>query len=452
VSGSYTHTYEGQPRREWSVLAQHTRNRNNQDFSLDQFNNQGAGMGPETGVDYREQSLNLSRNLETTLQSDYAHPFSPTALLETGVKGILRDVSSNYTINVDPTGTGELVRSEARSNVFDYSQNVLSAYGSYSFSLSKKLSTKLGARLEKTDITGRFMQGEESRFIQSYNNVLPNLSLSLQPGKPGETVRLAYSRRIQRPQIFFLNPFVNRTDSLNISYGNPRLNPEFTDSYELNYTTFVKGTVLNATAYVRRTGNAIETYRFIDERGVNNQTFRNIGRNATYGMSLFGSVKPVPKWDLSGNLNFYYVTLRSPSLNLSNNGLMYNFNLNSSYKFEKGLSIQGFGGINSPRVQLQGRQAAWTFYSVGVRKTLLKEKADLTLSADNFLQATRNLKTRLETPQFTQESNNYIYLRGVRLAFNYRFGKVTTQPQKRRRGIQNDDVKQGEGGNGQGQQ
>jgi hypothetical protein len=173
----------------------------------------------------------------------------------------------------------------------------------------------------------------------------------------------------------------------------------------------------------------------------------------------------VSKWDLSGNLNFYYVTLRSPALDLTstalrNSGLMYNMNINSSYKFAKadeesatpmlrGLAVQFFGGLNSARVQLQGKQAAWTFYSMGVRKSMLKDKADLTLNADNFLRATRNLNTILETPQFTQESNNYIYLRGVRLAFNYRFGNVSTQPPKRRRGIQNDDTKQGEGGNGQ---
>ncbi|WBO83563.1 outer membrane beta-barrel family protein [Hymenobacter yonginensis] len=457
ASGSYTRTFEGQPKREWSVLGQHTRNRNTQHYDLDQF----PGRATEGERTYREGSDNLSRNLETTLQTDYTHPFSETATLEAGAKGILRRVSSQYDVQIDPTGNSPLVRSAARSNTFDYDQNVLAAYATYGFSLSKKLTSRLGARLERTDITGRFTQGEASRFTQNYTSLLPNVSLSYQPGKPGQTVRLAYSQRIQRPQIFYLNPFINASDSLNISYGNPRLNPEFTDSYELNYTTFVKGVVLNGSVYTRRTGNAIETVRFVDEQGVQNQTFRNIGRNATYGASLFGSFKPVPLWDLSGNLNFYYVSLNSPALDVTstafrNSGLMYSININSSYKFAKagddtatpwrrGLSIQVNAGLNSPRIQLQGQQRAWAFYSMGLRKSLLQDKADLTLNADNFLQATRNLNTILETPQFTQESNNYIYLRGVRLAFNYRFGKVSTQAPKRRKGIQNDDAKQGEG-------
>ncbi|WP_165370507.1 outer membrane beta-barrel family protein [Hymenobacter persicinus] len=457
VSGSYTRTFE-QKRREWSVLAQHTRNRNNQDYSLDQY--PGKGIGAEAAREYREQSLNLSRNLETTLQTDYVHPFSETATLETGAKAILRRVSSDYTVQTDPTGQGELVRSAARSNNFRYDQDVLAAYGSYGFSLSKKVSSKLGARVEQTLIDGSFRQGQESNVDQSYTSVLPNVSLSYQPGnpkKPGQSLRAAYSTRIQRPQIFYLNPFVNATDSLNISYGNPDLKPELTHSFELNYTTFIKGSVLNLSAYTRRTGNAIENYRFIDSLGVNNQTFRNIGRNATYGMSVFGSVKPVPKWDVSGTLNVYYVSLKSPSQDLrrpgsiTNSGMMYSLNVNSGYKFEKGLSLQFFGGLNSRRIQLQGTQAAWTFYSLGLRQNLLKDKADLTLNADNFLRATRNLKSTLDTDQFRQVSNNYIYMRGVRLAFNYRFGKVSTQPQRPKRSIRNDDAKQGEGGGQQGQ-
>jgi hypothetical protein len=178
-------------------------------------------------------------------------------------------------------------------------------------------------------------------------------------------------------------------------------------------------------------------------------------------MSVYGSVKPVPKWSVSGNVNVYYVSLESPALTLgdgsvntsaySNDGVMYNLNLNSSYKFEKGLSVQFYGGLNSPRIQLQGKQAAWSYYSMGVQKKFLKEKADLTLSADNFLQATRNLSTTFDTEQFRQDANFYIYLRSVRLAFNYRFGKATNQPQRLKRSIRNDDTKQGESG-GQGQQ
>ncbi|WP_019946248.1 TonB-dependent receptor domain-containing protein [Hymenobacter aerophilus] len=458
INGGYTRTFDGQKGREWSVLGQHTRNRNVQDYNLDQFR---GNTTANEAKDYREASNNLSRNLETTLQTDYAQPFSATNSLEAGAKAILRRVSSVYDVANSPSLTViDPVFNPARSNQFDYDQDVLAGYASYGFATSKKLSFKLGARVENTRVKGRFEErqgsaGELEGVSQNYTDVLPNLSLNFQPKnekKPGESVRLAYSRRIQRPQIFYLNPFRNTSDTLNVSFGNPELRPELTDSYELNYTTFVKGSVLNFSAYVRRTGNAIESYRYVDTLGINNQTFRNIGRNATYGGSVFGSVKPLKDWSVSGNVNVYYVSLKSAGLGFNNSGVQYNLNLNSSYKFNKDLSLQFYGGLNSPRVQLQGKQAAWTYYSLGLRKSLLKDKADLTLNADNFFSSTRNLRSTLETDQFRQESNNYLYLRGVRLAFNYRFGKVTNQPPKRRRGIQNDDTKSGGDGQQGGQQ
>ncbi|WP_262922964.1 TonB-dependent receptor [Hymenobacter cellulosilyticus] len=150
LSGSYTRTFE-QKRREWSVLAQHTRNRNEQDYELNQY----PGRNEAGAVQYREQSDNLARNLETTLQTDYAHPFSETALLETGAKAILRRVSSDY----DVYDQVALNFNPARSNLFNYNQDVVSAYGTYGFSASKKLSFKVGARVENTRVRGTLSPG-----------------------------------------------------------------------------------------------------------------------------------------------------------------------------------------------------------------------------------------------------------------------------------------------------
>jgi len=453
LSGSYTRTF-AQKRQEWSTLAQHTRSFTTQGYDLGQYTDQGGGLIRDNGVDYREHSRNQARNLETTLQTDYTQPFSETSTLEVGAKLILRRVGSAYAVALDPLGSGPLVPNAPRSNDFAYVQDVLAAYLTYGFNLTPKLSTRLGLRTEHTRLAGQFAQQYPGggEVAQQYTSVLPNLSVSYQPGnsrQPGQTLRLAYARRIQRPLLYYLNPFVNAADSLNISYGNPQLRPELTDSYELTYTTLVKGAALNASAYARHTVNAIETYRFLDTEGVNNQTYRNIGRNAVVGLSLYGSVKPVPQWDLGGTVNLYFVSLASPALGLTRTGLLYSLSVNSGYKLGHGLSFQFFGSFNSPRVQLQGTQATWAFYSLGLRKNLFKDKADLTLNADNFLTATRDLRTELTTDQFNQVSNNYVYLRGVRVAFGFRFGKVSAQPAKRSRRIQNDDAKQSDSGQSQ---
>ncbi|MBJ6108827.1 TonB-dependent receptor [Hymenobacter sp. BT523] len=444
VNGTYTRTFEGQPRREWSLLAQHSRNRNLQPYSLNQYENQFTATGLPN---YRESSDNLSRNLETTLQTDYTHPIGDKRSVEVGGKAILRQVLSDYQIQTATGTDAPFVIDQQRSNVFDYDQNVAAVYGTYGFPLGKKLNARVGTRLERTDIVGRFQQNDITRFTSGYTSLLPNASISY-TRKPGNTLRLAYSKRIQRPNIYYLNPYENRVDKFNISKGDPTLDPEFTDSYELNYSTFVKGSVLNFSLFARQTNNAIESVR--SRSGETTlTTYANVARNHTYGASVFGSFKPTPKWELSGSTSFNYVVLRSGYLNTTNEGLMYNLNLNSTYKFTKTLSAQFYGGISSSRVQLQGRAAAWNYYSMGIKKTILKEKGDLTLNADNFLTDRRDLNSTVSTPLFNLEQHNYIALRGIRLAFGYRFGKIENAPPKPRRSIRNDDQKAGETQGGQ---
>ncbi|WP_310394369.1 TonB-dependent receptor domain-containing protein [Hymenobacter sp.] len=439
VNGTYTRTFEGQPRREWSVLGQHSRNRNLQPYALNQFDNQFTAAGLPN---YRESSDNLSRNLETTLQTDYTHPIGEKRSVEIGAKTILRRVLSDYQIDTLRGENGTFLTDFQRSNRFDYDQNVAAAYATYGFPLGAKVSSRLGTRLERTDIVGRFEQNDITRFTNGYTSLLPNASVSY-ARKPGNTLRLAYSRRIQRPLIFYLNPYENRVDKFNVSRGNPQLDPEFTDSYELNYSTFVKGSVLNFSLFTRQTNNAIEAVR-TQRLDTTVTSYANIARNRSYGGSVFGSFKPTTKWEVSGSSTFTYVFLRSGFLNTTNQGLIFNINANSTYKFTKALSAQFFGGINSSRVLLQGRAAAWNWYSLGFKKTILKEKGDITLNADNFLRARRDLSSNVNTPFFALEQHNYIALRGIRLAFGYRFGKIENAPPKQRRSIRNDDTKAGE--------
>ena len=444
VNGTYTRTFEGKPRREWSVLALHSRNRNLQPYALNQYENQFTATGLPN---YRESSDNLSRNLETTLQTDYTHPIGDKRSVEVGGKAILRRVLSDYQIQTATGTDGPFVVDPRRSNRFDYDQNVAAAYGTYGFPLGAKVNARLGTRLERTDVVGRFQQNNVTRFASGYTSLLPNASVSY-TRKPGNSLRLAYSRRIQRPNIYYLNPYENRVDKFNVSRGNPALDPEFTDSYELNYSTFVKGSVLNFSLFTRQTNNAIEAVR-TQRLDTTVTSYANIARNRSYGASVFGSFKPTPKWEVSGSTSFTYVVLRSGFLNTTNEGLMFNLNANTTYKFTKTLSAQAFGGINSSRIQLQGRAAAWNWYSLGIKKTILKDKGDLTLNADNFLTDRRDLNSFVNTPFFNLEQHNYIALRGIRLAFGYRFGKIEVAPPKQRRSIRNDDTKAGETQGGQ---
>jgi len=448
LNAGYTRTFgEKQPRREWSVLAQHTQNRNDTDYSLDQYHAGDVGQGP---LEYRERSFNRSRNLETTLQTDYTHPLPDSSTIEMGAKTIRRQVNSDYSLDslrlsVQP----DFARSPRRSNAFDYHQNVLAAYATYNFSAGKKYAFSTGARLEHTAIQGEF-QGQDGKFENSYLNVLPNLSATRTLKKPGQTLRLSYSRRIQRPQIYYLNPYVNQIAANAISFGNPSLRPETTDALELSYGTFGEKSSLNASAFVRRTGNAIdEVNRYNDVLGRTETTFANIATNSSYGISLYGSLKPTKSLDMSSNLEPTYTRIYSAALQRTSSRLNAYLNLNTSYRFAKVYTAQVFGGVWTGDVQLQTRNSGGYWYSVGMKRLFLNEKADVTINSSNFLTPGLTYRNTTSTAQFNTANSFYQYRRSVRISFNYRFGKIDASGQRQRRSIQNDDTKGGGSKGGQ---
>jgi ferric enterobactin receptor len=365
-------------------------------------------------------------------------------MLETGAKAILRQVNSNYSLDtLLQARQVDFAHNPRRSNMFDYQQNVLAIYSIYNLAVGKKNALSLGTCIEQTAILGEF-SGVQSGFSNSYFNVLPSVSATRTLKEPGHTLRLSFWRRIQRPNIYYLNPYVNQSSLNNVYYGNPTLSPELTNSYELAYSTFGKKTSLNASACVRYTGNSIERYNlYNDVLARTESTYSNLATNATYGVSLYGSLKPTNTVNVSSNLTLTYNHLASVALDRTTSQLSLNMSLNSSWKISKLYTLQGFGGFDTAGVQLQSRYSGHGYYSLALKPMLLQDKADLTLNASDFLQPGREFRSVTTTDQFTSTSISYQYQLAVRLSFNYRFGKLNSNGGRQRRAICNDDSKDG---------
>ncbi|MDO7853619.1 TonB-dependent receptor domain-containing protein [Hymenobacter convexus] len=439
LTGTYTRTF-AQARREWSVLGQVARNVGANNYDLSQFPNSDVALDLSR-TDYRERSENRTPATEYTAQTDFVQPFGEKKTLEFGLKSIWRRTGAVGTVDgFTPGRTADFVRLPDRSTDFDYDQDVQAAYGTYSFSAGKKLNLSLGSRLERTALAGNF-RTTESSFSRSYLTFLPN-GFAQYALSDMSSLRLAYSRRITRPYIYYLNPFVNRQDTLNISSGNPNLDPEITDSYELSYNTNGKAGSLNVSGSVRRTGNAIESVRTpTGSPGVTAETFANVASNVFYQLNFYGSFKPMPKWDVSGGPDVSYIVRRSPSLGIQRSGFAASLNLNTSYKLPKNYTVQafGYGALAGP--ELQGKGLGYLFYSLGAKKTFLKDKADLTVNVSNPFNSYTVFGNTLSTPAFEERSEYRAYQRSFRVSFGYRFGQE--QQGKRRKSISNDDVKGG---------
>ena len=440
LTGTYTKTY-ALARKEWSVLGQYAINNGTFGYDFDQYLNSYTNL--ETSrADYRERSRGRTPGSEITFQTDLVQPFGDKQTLETGLKSIWRRTGSVATVDSLKLGQAVFAPIARRATDFSYNQDVQAGYATYTNKLSKKLTLSLGSRLERTVLAATFRTTNSDIPARSYLSLLPNGNAQY-AFSDNNSLRAAYSRRITRPYIDYLNPFVDRSDPKNLVFGNPALDPELTDSYELAFNTNGKAGSLNIAASVRRTGNAIESIRLgPDAEGITRQTFANVATNAFYQLNFYGSAKPAKGWDISGGPDVQYIVRRSPTLGIERRGVTANLNLNTSYRLPKNFTLQGFLVASLPSPDLQGRGSANLYYQLGAKKTFLKDKADVVLNIAAPFNNYWRYRNTVDTPAFRETNQSYSYQRCFRFSFNYRFGQAK-QGGRQRKSVSNDDVKSG---------
>jgi ferric enterobactin receptor len=437
MNAGYSRKFKDNPKRSLDILAQYAINNTNSEYELSSVE-EGA-----TDANYREQNSNQSSNKEFTIQADYVHPLKKAGQkIETGLKFINRDIESDYELKYwIPSNGSAFVTDPRRTNRLEYAQQVMAAYGQFAANLSKPLSLVVGARYEFTNIDGH-QQEVGSGFQTQFNNLLPNISLGYTL-KNFSKLKLAYNMRIERPSINFVNPFINYSDQFNLSQGNPALVPENTHNVELGYSTFYKTTSLNISTFYRHTGNAIENVTTVGSDNVSRTTFQNIAKNNTIGFDVFLGGNLFGKWMINLNGSAYYKMLNSPSLNISNSGWQYSGNVYSSFKLSERFSIAGYGMYNGTRIQLQGSQNSWFYYFLGLQATVLKGKGTVTLAGENFFHPEIKMTTRYNYQNADYTMVNTYYGRGLRLTFNWSFGKMQFLEKKK---VKNDDLKKADDG------
>lgn len=426
--------------QELSISTQYSRNNRTNDFDADIYSLNNTQLRELLGA---QGNNNSSHNQESTVQVDYQTPVKDNQMLEIGGKGIFRQVVSNF----DYYNTIETPQPASNLN---YDQNVAAGYLSYTYTTKSKFTIKAGTRYEYTSIDAT--QGESGDLkLPAYGNLVPSINLSQTFGK-GQTIKLAYNRRLQRPGIQFLNPNRNAANPQNITVGNPNLQPELTDQVELGTSFFKNSMYINVSTFARFTNSSIESIRTTDDEGVITTTYGNIGSKKNYGANVFGNVTFFKRWQLGGGFDFYYADLSNnspdPALQNSNSGFVLSGRFRTSLTIKNGWGLQAGGFMRGRDVQLQGTQAGFRMYDLGVRKDFANKRGSIGFGMENFLAPSFKMKTSLESRTFTQNNTNYLFNRGFRVNFSYRFGKMTFVEQKsrRRKSVNNDDQKSDGGG------
>jgi len=395
---------------------------------------------PVDSLFYGTYNSNPGKQKEREIAVDYSQPIKEDIKLGVGGKINHRDIISNATVFGYQTTPKIYQYDTALSNNLNYKQDVYALYGELSFPVAKLFDTKIGGRYERTEIDAFYSNAQQQVGKHGYNTFVPSIFFSKKLGDD-QSIRLSYSKRIERPDYFDLNPFINTADPKNISAGNPYLQPEIGHRYELSYNkNFASAGSFMVSLFYRTNDHDIQPFivyypslKVGDSLYTNVavSTRQNIGTENNMGLNAYVDLHMNEKLSIRSNLAFFErhtVNVLNPGYNI--NSFNYRINMNASYQFNKNLAGEFFGNFNSARNEAQGKYPSFTNYSFAFRKQIWKKKGSIAFTANNPLKQYVDQKTELFGPNFTVNNVRHVPYRSFGINFTWKFGRLEFKKEK----------------------
>lgn len=383
-----------------------------------------------------QKSNNPGTDNETSVSIDYAQPVSKNFLIETGVKYSDQNLSSLANVSIFLPSTDQYTGDPLQSYNLKYDMKVYAGYLSANFKLFNFLDIKSGARYEATEVKIDY----PNTSIPSYGTFVPTVVFSHNFDK-SKTLKLAYSKRIERPEYRELNPFINLSDPYNISTGNLFLKPEIGNNFELGYnTSFKKGGNIYFSLIERiNTQDKKQLTTFYPSYLIGDSTYNNvsvttnenIGEEYNSGISVSGSYPITSKLNLRGNLmiTHRYQVTHLPMGNLST-GIRTRLNLNATYQLPKDLVLELFGFYSSAARSLQGKTPQFFIYTFAFRKLFWDKNGSIGFTATNLFSKYVSQVSTTTTDNSISEYVRHVPLRSFGVSFTYKFGKLEFNKKK----------------------
>ena len=359
-----------------------------------------------------------SRDIESSkdifFQSDYTLPVFEKSRLEMGVKGEIRRINSDYKVWLN-----EIIV-DGFDNVLHYDENIYGVYFQYG-NRENKFQYSLGLRVEHSDTKST---DRENVFFnhKKYTDLFPTVHLTYK-FTDNNSLQLSYSKRITRPRFWQLNPFGGIADKNNIRYGNPDLNPMYTNSLELGNLMKIGKLTITPSVYYQHSTNIFEMITYKDSNDIIITKPINLGSEKRFGAELITSYSPYKWWRLSGEINYYSFdqkgNFNGVSYDSKNNS--WSTRLNSTVKLY-GFSMQTTFNHLAERVGGQTTRKALNWLDLGLSKDLLKDKMTMTVNVSNILNS-RVVDRFVKGSNYTIESSRDSSQRRINLTLVYRFNR-----------------------------
>ena len=381
-------------------------------------------------------SENKDKTLNHIFQVDYTMPLGTGQTLSLGGKLQLHDATSDSKYYL------ENVYNPSASSEYEYKNSILAGYGEYAGNFGK-FGAKAGLRYEYTWQDVEYHLGNGEDFKTSYGNLVPTASLQYNLGT-GSNLGLTYNMRISRPGISYLNPYVDQTNPIAISYGNPDLDVEKNHNLSLVYNMFTSKLMVNLNLHHNFVDNAISQYSFYDNNNILNTTYGNVVQRHQTGLSAYVNYLLTKNTRLFVNGSINYTDLRSDVLDQSNSGWTANAMIGLQQTLPWDLKLSAFAITSTKNYTLQGWSGGFNMLTASLSKSLLKDK--LTIGVQGILGLNRGGKLNIESEtrgkDFISHTNIKVPIYGVTFTVSYTFGNSKMMSKQHTSRVQSDFIEQ----------
>lgn len=412
---SYERTFDDK-RRSFKFAASQSYTNQFKTQNIDIFRNVNAV--PEAAADDRERAIIDEKRFNYVFQADYIHPLSENVTVEAGLKSNIRNFTYDFDFSRFSEADEVFLDDPAVSNEFDYQDRIHAAYMVLSRT-SAKWDVTAGLRGEYTDFnTFLYNTGEANE--QRYFNLFPSVQTLYKFAKR-HGAKFTYSRRIDRPTAWRLNPFPDVTDSLSVRRGNPNLQPELINSLELGHIYEGSKWSLTTNFFYRQVDGKLD-YISIVEDGITYSQPANLNSAQSYGVELIGIADLYDWWNVAGSVTGFNIRVDGSNLSdeFTNNGWAYNTKLTSEFKLPLELNLQCVFNYESAEIEAQGRDLEVYYLDVNLQRSFFENRASLSLSAQDVFDTRRfagNSLTNTFSQEFYRKRETRILLLSARYSF-----------------------------------
>jgi ferric enterobactin receptor len=372
-----------------------------------------------------ERSINDEYEKQLLFQVDYTQPFGKGGKFEAGLRSSSRDMENDYVV-ARKNAEGAFIPLAGLDNIFLYDENIHAAYGILA-KKGSKISYQAGLRAEWTDVKTTLKETNEVN-PREYINLFPSVHITFNLPKQNG-LQASYSRRVRRPFYNDLSPFMTFSDSRNYFSGNPDLDPEFSNVFEIGHIKYFETGSFTSAIYHRSTRGKIDRIRTVDDQG-NSTTFpENLLSEEATGAEFTSEFSIFPWWKFDMNVNLFYADIDGSNILASYKNSTYSWFARQTSRFmlPHHLDIQMRLNYEAPQKTAQGKRLALYYLDFGASKDIFNGRGTVTLNVLDLFN-TRKMRSITEGDNFYAESNSQYRRTQVNLTLTYRIRQAKPAP------------------------